>query len=203
MDRAYPREHALEDRPEAMEFAPSEFGRCPREFVAQYVLAHADRIRAMARRKIPRTARALTDSEDVLSSVLRRLDVMGERGTLRLDSERELWGLIEAIACNAAISKVRMIQRARDLVAEDPTYANELIRRLEACPGDDDATLLVLRLTASLNSPTDRQILTLVHRGASHRAIAALLGTSEQASRQRWMRIRGELCARFKSGEVG
>jgi hypothetical protein len=181
---------------------PPAPGETPRTFVARYCLANAERIRAIARRKIPQRSRAVTDSEDVLSSVLRRLDEMGERGTLRLDSESELWGLIEAIACNTAVSKVRMIERARNLLTEDADYANELLRRLQGCPGDDEAMLLLLRMTASIKSPSDRQILTLMHRGASHRAIGDLMGFSEQASRQRWKRIRDELCAKFREGDL-
>jgi DNA-directed RNA polymerase specialized sigma24 family protein len=184
---------------EIPEFRPAP-GESPRDFVARYVLANAEKIRAIARRKIPQRSRAATDSEDVLSSVLRRLDEMGERGTLRLDSELELWGLIEAMASNAAVSKVRMIERARNFLTEDAYYANLLLARLQDCAGDDDATLLVLRMTASLKSPEDRQILTLMHRGASHRAIGDLMGFTEQASRQRWKRIRGELCGRFQEG---
>ncbi len=181
------------------EFAPAA-GESPRTFVARFVMANGEQIRAIARRKLGRPSRRVTDSEDVLSSVLRRLDEMGARGTLRLRSERELWGLIEAIACNAAVSKVRMIERARNFLTEDGRYANQLLSRLNDCEGDDEVTLLLLRMTASLRNPEDRQILTLMHRGANHRAIGSLLGTSEQASRQRWKRIREELCERFAKG---
>jgi DNA-directed RNA polymerase specialized sigma24 family protein len=181
---------------------PPGSGGCDRDAIASYVVRHAERIRAIARRKLPRTTRRVCDSEDVLSSVLVRLDQMAARGTLRLESERELWGLIEAIASNTAVSKVRMISRAQNLLTEDSAYAYELLKRLNNCPGDDEALLLLLRMTASLKNPVDRQVLTLMHRGASHRAIADLLGFSVDASRQRWMRIREELCARFAGGEL-
>lgn len=39
-------------------------------------------------------------------------------------------------------------------------------------------------------------------RGASHRAMATLFGISEDASRQRWMRIRKELEAWFTEGTL-
>lgn len=186
------------DPPPAPFLPPAPGGA--RGSVATYIVQHADRVRAIARDKLPRRTRRVADSEDVLSSVLRRLDEMVVRGTLRLDSERELWGLIEAIANNAAVSKARMIERAQNLLTEDSVYANELLKRLNVCPGDDEATLLLLRMTASIKNSTDRQVMTLMHRGVSHKAIGHLLGTTEGASRQRWQCIREELCKRFREG---
>lgn len=173
-----------------------------RAAIARYVLAHKDRVRAMARRKLTAATRRVADSEEVLSSVLRRLDAMALRGSLRFNSEAELWGLIEAIARNTAVSKTRLIERARNLLTQDGPYATELLKRLNACATDDEATLLVHRMLGCLKGGEDRQLAALVLRGASHRAIGDLLGFSEVASRQRWKRIRDELVERFREGAV-
>src|SRR5262249_12533541 len=78
-----------------------------REMIAAYGLENKERVRAIARRKLTPTSRRVFDSEEVLSSVLRRLDGMAVRGTLRPHSEAELWALIEAIARNTTVSKIR------------------------------------------------------------------------------------------------
>jgi hypothetical protein len=177
-------------------------GESARTWVARFVMDNADQVRALARRKLTRNTRRVFDSEDVLSSVLRRLDQMAVRGTLRLRSEAELWPLIEAIARNTAVSKTRMIERARNFLTDDAAYANELLKRLNSCPGDDEATLLMLRMTVSLKNPQDRQLVTLVHRGASHRVIGSVFGITAEASRQRWKKVRDELCRRFAEGAL-
>ena len=171
-----------------------------REAVAAYILEHGDRIRAIARRKLTLNTRRVFDSEEILSSVLRRLDGMAARGTLRPRSEAELWALIEAIAKNTAVSRTRLIERMQNLVTEEGDYAYFLIRGLNACATDDEATLLVHRMLLSIPDASDRQITALILRGAAHRAIAGLLGITEEHSRQRWKRVREDLVARFKGG---
>lgn len=170
-----------------------------REALAAYVMAHKDQIRAVARRRLSPTARRVYDSEEVVSSVLRRLDGMAVRGTLRTNSDQELWGLIKAIARNTIINKSQLLDRAQKLLTEDSEYGYQLVARINACEGDDEATLLVQRMLSSLKNPVDRQILAMVLRGASHRAIAGLLALSEPAVRQKWKSIRDDLLARFQS----
>lgn len=170
-----------------------------REAIAAYVMAHKDQIRAVARRRLSPTARRVYDSEEVVSSVLRRLDGMAVRGTLRTSSDQELWGLIKAIARNTVINKSQLLDRAQKMLTEDSEYGYQLVARITACEGDDEATLLVQRMLSSLKNPVDRQILAMVLRGATHRAIAGLLSLSEPAVRQKWKSIRDDLLARFQS----
>ena len=182
--------------------APGQTAAQTRAAIAAYVLEHKDRVRSIARNKLTRNTRRVFDSDEVLSSVLRRLDGMAVRGTLMPHSEAELWGLIEAIAQNTAVSKTRLIERARNMVTDDGPYAYELLKRLNACETDDEATLLVNRMLMSLPHGPDRQITVMFLRGATHRAIGDILGISEEASRQRWHRIRSELARRFQEGSI-
>ena len=131
--------------------------------------------------------------EQALRSLLRSLFGMTR-------SEAELWALIEAIARNTAVSRTRLIERMQNLVTEEGDYAYFLIRGLNACATDDEATLLVHRMLLSIPDASDRQITALILRGAAHRAIAGLLGITEEHSRQRWKRVREDLVARFKGG---
>jgi DNA-directed RNA polymerase specialized sigma24 family protein len=171
-----------------------------RQALAEFVLKNQERVRAVARRKLSPRTRAACDSEDVLSSVLRRLDDMARRGVFQPRSEPELWALIKSIARNTALSRTRLIEGMRNRLTEDGPYAYEVLKRLNACETDDEATLLVYRMMMSLKDATDRQIMGLLFRGARHKAIATLLGISEEASRQRWLVIRRDLSGRFESG---
>lgn len=177
-------------------------GPALRERLAAYVLAHQSQIRAMARRNLTSDTRTVCDSEDILSSVLRRLDEMANDGVLRPRSERELWALIRTIARNTAVSRTRLIEHARQRLTEDGPYAYELLQRLNTYRSDEEATLLVHRMLASVQDRTNRQVLALMLRGASHRAIGAFLEISEDASRQRWMAVRREIAAKFGRGEL-
>ncbi len=173
-----------------------------RAAIAKFLIDHQDRIRAIARRKLSANARTVFDSEDVFSSVLRRVDTMVEAGTLRPRSVAELWALIDAITRNNALNRTRLIERARALLSEEGAYAQALLDRLSRYSTDDEASFLLYRMMAGLSSETDRQVLSLHLRGATHRAIATLLNISEDASRQRWRTIRNLLQAKFSEGSL-
>jgi len=171
-----------------------------REAIAAWAMQHQRQIRTLARSRLTSHTRSVFDSEDVFSSVVRRLDGLARDGTLRPNSEAELWALARQIALNTAISKTRLIERSRRLLTEDGPLAYEIERRVSACVGDDDAALLVHRMYEALENSADRQIFGLLLRGASHRAVSQLLGISVDASRQRWMAIRRRLLAWFQDG---
>ncbi len=171
-----------------------------RTAVAEYILAHSPRIRGVARSKLSAATKSIYDSEEVLSSVLRRVDAIVKNGQMHPRSEAELWALIDAITRNNAINRTKLIERARNLLTEDGPYVYELLKRLNAYTGDDEATILVYRMMACLPDEIDRRILGLYIRGATHAAVATLLSITAAATRQRWMRIRRELEARFKDG---
>jgi uncharacterized membrane protein len=171
----------------------SELRPVPREEIADFVLRREAQIRAIARRKIPDFVRGLFDSEDVLSSVARELDVLADRGLLRPTCERELWALIATMTNNKAISKLRLAARARQLQKEDGVYSDLMARRTEECESDSDAVALFTRMLAAIERTDDRKLFILRLRGASHRAAATALGIKEDACRHRWRVICAEL----------
>lgn len=138
-----------------------------------------------------------------MSSVLRRMDVLALEGRLKPRSEGELWALVRTIAANTAVSKSRLIERARSLEAEDGEYGRALVRRLETCVNDDEAHLLVLRMASSLRKDRQREVFLLRLRGANHASVAGLLGISEGASRQLWMEVCRDLRDRFEGENPG
>jgi DNA-directed RNA polymerase specialized sigma24 family protein len=171
-----------------------------REALARYLLEHEASIRAVARRKLTAGTRSVYDSEDILSSVLRRVDSMAREGSLRPRSEAELWALINTIAANNAINRTRLIERARNFLTEDGPYAYELLQRLNAFKTDDEVTLLVHRMLSCLRTAEDRQLLVMYLRGAALNVIAHHLKISAEACRQRWRVIRNLLQERFEAG---
>jgi hypothetical protein len=187
-----------------LETNPPEYwplpGRPHRTAIAEYVLNNKERVCAIAREKIPRSTRSTLDSEEIFSSVLRRLDLMVVRNTLRPHSEAELWGLIETIIHNTTISKSQLIATARKHLTDGGPFTYEFLKRLNTCRDDDEAGILVTRMLMSLRKAEDRQLFCLIYRGAAHKATAAFLGISEEASRQRWLNVRRDLEARFAEG---
>lgn len=183
-------EHHVFDAP------PGEF----RAALSRYLDEHRDRLRAIASRKIDERTRRVFDSEEVASSVIRRLDNLVQRGRIRARTEEELWALIIRVVENTAISKVRLVQTMHRQLAEDGRYASQLLERLDRLGNDDEATLLVLRMLGSISDAEDRQLLLLRLRGATHGAAAGVLGQSETAVRSRWSRLTKELSRRFEDG---
>ena len=166
-------------------------------------MARRDLIRSLARQRLNGTTRAVFDSEDIFSTVLGRMDALAARGVLRIDSQAELNALLARIVANSTANKVRLIERSRSLVAEDGVYASLLVGRLLRCADDDEATLILCRMVSWLESPENRQILTLRLRGMTHAATAQALNLSHAAVRQRWQTIRATLQRRIARGDLG
>jgi DNA-directed RNA polymerase specialized sigma24 family protein len=164
-----------------------------RDQVAAFLVANGDQIRLLARKKLTKKTRSTYDSEDVLSSVFRRIDDLAANGTLRPRSDQELWGLIHTITHHAAVSRTRLMERATALSVEDGGYVRHLIDCLSYCGSDDAAMLLIHRMAACLHDSAERQLFYLRVRGANHRGAAAVLGITEVAVRRRWTVARDRL----------
>jgi DNA-directed RNA polymerase specialized sigma24 family protein len=180
--------------------SPAKARRGVRELVAAFILRHQSRVRRIARRKLTAETCSVFDSEDVLSSVLRRLDGLAARGEVRTESEAELWAMVRTVAANLAVDKSRLVERAKVWEREDALVSQsgrQLAALAASCRDDDEARVLVLRMMASLEDSADRQLFSLLCRGCSHRVIASLLNITEESSRQRWRRIRERLAAAF------
>lgn len=165
----------------------------------EFLLTNEDRIRSIARRKLTQATRAVYDSEDVLSTVLRRMDAFVADGRFAPTSEDEIWGLIAVIARNAAVSKVRLVSRLNQLISEDGEYARLFLDRAAACETDDEAAMLVTRMSMWLPDAASRQLFNLRLRGAAHPAAATLLQITPAAARQRWKTIKDLLVERMRT----
>jgi hypothetical protein len=174
-----------------------------RESIAAFVLGHEDRIRAIARRKLPAGARSAFGTEDVFSTVVRRLDALAARGLVRAESEAQLWALIRRVVENVSLRRARLVESTASRTGEDAAFWAEVSRDLRRCEGDDDAFALIFDMMSAMTDHADRQIFLLRLRGVGHRVIAQQVDSTEEAVRQRWHSIRKELRERFSTHHHG
>ncbi|MCB9845679.1 MAG: sigma-70 family RNA polymerase sigma factor [Phycisphaeraceae bacterium] len=173
-----------------------------REELASFVLERREQIRAIARAKLPRGVRSVFDSEDVVSTVLRRVDGMIQSGALRARTFMELESLIGVVAENVSITKSRLVEIARHRRLDNESIWEMLEHRAERCAGNEEAAGLLFKMLGSLDGADQRQMFLLRFRGASHRVVARQLGIAEDACRKRWSTVCQSLNERF-SGAPG
>lgn len=168
-----------------------------REAAALFVQHYGPMVRRRVRGKLGAAMRRLFDSQDILSTVSRRLDRYVSSGRVRAVTEAELWSLVHRMVDAALVDKVRIVKRLGRAEADDTDFARLLLGRLQQAEtsANDGVELELDRAFASLPDPIDRQILSLWLRGHKHPAIASVVGLSHDAARQRWHTIRQRLRA--------
>lgn len=156
-----------------------------RHVAARFILDNQSLIRSIARSRLA-SASSVFDSDEVVATVLRRVDRYVESGRFSPTSADDVWGLVNTIAKNSSVTKARLAQRVRTLAAEDGEYAHHLLDQLNRCASDDDASELVTRLMLCVPDERDRQIIGFRLQGTNHRVTAQFLGMTEAAARKRW-----------------
>jgi DNA-directed RNA polymerase specialized sigma24 family protein len=166
-----------------------------REAAALFVQHYGPMVRRRVRGKLGASMRRLFDSQDILSTVSRRLDRYVSAGRVRAGTEAELWSLVLRMVDAALVDKVRIVKRLQRVEAEDSDFAGLLLGRLKQAEtrAGDAVEMELDQAFAALSDPIDRQILSLWLRGHKHPAIAAVVGLSHDAARQRWHSIRQRL----------
>lgn len=169
-----------------------------REAVGQFVEAYGPFVRRRVRGKLGPSMRRLFDSQEILSTLSRRLDRYVRSGRLQASNEPQLWALVFKMVDAALVDKVRIIRRLRHAEGEDSEFARTWLSRIDRAGARSgaDGDGIELEIDAALRSlpnATDRQILSLWLMGNSHRVIASYLGISHDATRQRWQAIRERL----------
>jgi DNA-directed RNA polymerase specialized sigma24 family protein len=167
--------------------------RCgDREAAAQFVERYGSKVRRRVRGKLSPTMRRIFDSQEILSTVGRRLDLYVQRGGLEAQNEDQVLALLVRIADNAVIDKRRVLRRLELAESEDGPIARCILNRLrEADRRAHDGAELELEATLNiLEDPIDRQILSQWLLDVPQTAIAELVGISHGAVRQRWTRMK-------------
>jgi hypothetical protein len=165
-------------------------GGSARAAAATLLIRHQALIRRRLRRKLSASARRMFDSEDLFSTVARRIDVELEQQRLAALTEQQFWALIQRIGENC-VSDVSRSDRTWQSVRR------ELVRdRRAAGPPEPQAPRLeeaqkYIRWAATTEE--DRQVVALKRLGAPYAAIGHILGLTEQAVRKRWHRLSTEI----------
>ncbi|MCC6427823.1 MAG: sigma-70 family RNA polymerase sigma factor [Phycisphaerales bacterium] len=162
-----------------------------RNAAAQFITSNAPLIRRRFRHKLGRAMRRVFDSQELISTVSRRLDRLVRQGMVRAVNERQLWSLVFDIAEHAVIDKARTLRRLEKVEAQDSPFAN----MLRSCLLRDDSgqsteTVELGDLFESLPDPVDREILALWLNGTTHLVTSQLLELPHATVRKRWERIK-------------
>ncbi len=170
-----------------------------REAAGQFITRYGSRIRRRIRGKLSPAMRRIFDSQDILSTLGRRLDRYVLDGRVEANNEHELWGLVFKLANNAICEKGRLLRRLKHAEREDGPFATELAARLRSAQRpetDDDAFELEMgRVFAVVGDSTDQRILFLWLDGVGHSAIATHVQMTVVAVRKRWQRIKSVIHA--------
>lgn len=168
-----------------------------REAAALFMDRFEPRVRRRIRRRLNRVVRRLFDSQDLLSTVCRRLDRYVRSGRLTATTEAELWSFVNRVVENAFIDKSRAYDRMRrsegaEGAADRPHTCASDSTPAENAQNQDDHAMIRDRISR-IADPMDREITDLWIRGTPHGVIADLLGVSPARVRKRWQRIRQTL----------
>ena len=175
-----------------------------RQAAAEFMVEYGPLLRRRVRGKLGAAMRRLFDSQEILSTVGRRLDRYVRVGGLEADSPGQLLQLVFRMAEGAVIDKVRVFQRLERVEGEDSQFAQQVSSRLQDAENDqcDGAVLSLDVALRTLTSDIDRQILTMWLNGIQHSVIAWDLGMTPAAVRQRWKTIRDRLKESLQLGAI-
>ncbi len=174
-----------------------------RTATAELIGRYGPRIRRRIRGKLPADMRRLFDSQDILSTVARRLDIMVAFGKLNASSNGQVWNLVDKIAEHSLIEKARAFRTQQAREGSDGPAAEYARDRSDdaqrAAPDDREMDLNWALGTAG--DRVDREILSLWLKGNEPTTIAAAVEMPPATVRKRWERIRGRLKLAYLSEE--
>jgi DNA-directed RNA polymerase specialized sigma24 family protein len=167
-------------------------GEQARSAAAIFLKRHEGAIRRRLRRKIAAATSRIFDTEDLFSTVARRIDQEVEQQRLSTLNEQQLWGLINRIAENC-VTDVARAERPRRTAIRGPLRfdMHRLRREAQDKPGLSGGD--VIEKARQAIPQDDRQLLGLWLLGAPFTGIAAALGLTETGARKRWERLRRSL----------
>ncbi len=133
-------------------------------------------------------ARTVTDTEDVLSTALRRIDSAVLRGAVEAVTDEQFYAFVHGVIERTIKEKLkRSIRlRARERVANEV----HLTLRSSTAQSRTLAKEDLQRIGAAISDPIDREIVLHKGRGLSWGQIADLVSMDPAAVRKRWSRMR-------------
>jgi DNA-directed RNA polymerase specialized sigma24 family protein len=176
-----------------------------REAAAAFITRYGSRLRRRIRGKLGPAMRRLFDSQEILSTVSRRLDMYVRKGRMQAVHASQLWTLIFKMADNALIDKIRVFEHLQNIEGSDGTFARDVLSRLEQAEQESDsngdgAEIEIEHAMSALSDRTDRTILWMWLMGHPHAKIAEELDMATTGVRKRWQLIKQKLRTRFEVG---
>ncbi|RMD62037.1 MAG: hypothetical protein D6824_07285 [Planctomycetota bacterium] len=167
-----------------------------REAAAQFLMVNSELIRRRVRGRLGPALRRIFESEDIVSTVGRRLDEYIRKGEPSVRTEGELLGLILRMAFNAVVDKGRICNRLQRVEQGEEVFASQMLRQLQndaAPPTSASAESVVNRALETLDDEIDCRILWMWLMDRRLQDIAETLNMTAPAVRMRWARIKEKL----------
>src|SRR4051812_10513421 len=160
-----------------------------RSAVAEFIRGHEPLIRRRFRHKLGAVLRRGVGSEDLVSTLSRRLDAYMAMGRLSATTQDQLWALVLRVAERSIMDKLRDLQRSP---GPGPVGATEVVvsrerleeLALEARTGWNPEEIM------QLIPVQDREIARGWLKGLDSKVIGDQVGMSADAVRQKWLRIK-------------
>ncbi len=166
-----------------------------REAVVEFIDRYGSRIRRRMRDKLGVSMRRVFDSQDLLSTLSRRMDEMVTTGRIRAANDSQLWSLVMSVASHAISENARLVSKLKTIdsptALDDNPVSDE--KFLELVAGDIDARVELQDVFERLQDDVDRHILWMWLMEAPHKRIAAELDMTPSSVRMRWHRITSRL----------
>jgi RNA polymerase sigma-70 factor (ECF subfamily) len=149
---------------------------------------YAERLFALARRRISQRLGRRIDAEDVAQSAWRSFFVRGRGGAFRIERSGDLWRLLATITAKKVLGQVEFHRsQMRDIHREWAPPA-ELLERMARGPSPDEIAAAGDQLQSTLCrlSPEQRAALEMRLEEFTYEEIARRLGRTERTVR-RWL----------------
>ena len=168
-----------------------------RHAAAEFVTKYGPRIRRRVRARMNPSMRRIFDSEELLSTMARRLDQFVHEGRMTAENQARLWALVNRIGDNAVVDRYRLMKRLDSIEAADGPAAATIRRRQESSPDDSSSPIAIDEVLDWIVDPRDRQILMLWLHDVPLTTIAECLKMTATAVRKRWQGVREHLRERL------
>ena len=175
-----------------------------REAMARMLLRNEDLIRRRIAGKLNANMRSVFDSQEIMSTLLRRMDKYVHDGGYNVETEAQFWCLVQRLISNAVIDKARVVRRLHSVEAEDEVIAAALLRQVDESTEDSqDIRDLAGRIVRAVDDQVNQEIVWMWLKGYAHSAIADALALTPEAVRKRWQRIREDVQEEFGADGLG
>lgn len=179
-------------QPDGLEGLLFQMRNGDREAAARFILTYGARIQRRIRGKLGPSMRRLFDSQEILSTIGRRLDLYVRDRKLDASEERDLWMLVFRMADNAVVDKGRIYQKLQSVEGRDSPFAHSLLARLRRAEAkhSEGVEIELEFLIKSLPVEMDRVLLKGWLHDRPLDEIADRLNMTPAAVRKRWERVK-------------